>query len=543
MSSKQFTNPDLKHAVDDFAKYELIGRNTDLNVVSKTSHNYQKPDNPIVEQILDDLDVELPEQLIEWIKSGDDPKDPVSSKNPRFGSRSEAVWAVARGLLRAGAPLEIIAGLLINPDYGISAHILDRPNSAAYAWRQVTRAAKSIEAVFQDVNKAGVPIRNVKSAITAIHLLGIWCGYDQFSNRLVIDGHVIQHYTGEVSDKAFASLRKIILDSFGFDPSLRHVMDAVTMLALENPYHPVLDYLEPLVWDGYERLENMFINYFSAEDTEINRLAGQIMMVAAVRRVKHPGVKFDIMVVIEGPQSTGKSTAIHILASAKFFSDQSLLSLNDKEQMEAVEGIWMYEVAELDGINRTETSKMKAFITRQVDRARRAYGYFRESWPRQIIFVGTTNESFYLKDTTGNRRFLPIKTGAIELEGLRRDRDQLWAEAVHLEAEKYPIFLSEEMRPLAAEVQEARMQVDPWLDVLADVEGTVVGGEARVHTETLFGVDILGIPVGQRQSFQPKRIAENMRKLGWEGPIRLRIGTKSLQGYRRLATSKNEIPI
>jgi len=136
----------------------------------------------------------------------------------------------------------------------------------------------------------------------------------------VIDGHVIQHYTGEVSDKAFASLRKITLDTFGFDPSLRHVMDAVTMLALENPYHPVRDYLEPLVWDGYERLEDLFIKYFSAEDNELNRLAGQMMMVAAVRRVMQPGVKFDIMVVIEGPQSSGKSTAIQILASAKFLA-------------------------------------------------------------------------------------------------------------------------------------------------------------------------------------------------------------------------------
>ena len=542
MLSEKFTNPDLKHAVDDFAKYELVGRNTDLNVVAKTSNKYQKPDKTIVEQIIDNLGVELPEQLREWINLGDDPEKPVGSKDARFGSRSEVVWAVVRWLIKLGAPLEIITGLLINSDYGISAHVLDRPNSPAYAWRQVVRAAKSVEAVFEDVNKAGIPIRNVKNAITAIHLLGIWCGYDQFSNRLVIDGHVIQHYTGEVSDKAFASLRKIILDTYGFDPTTRHIIDAVTMLALENPYHPVRDYLEPLEWDGYERLDSLFTKYFSAEDTALNRLAGQMMMVAAVRRVMQPGVKFDIMVVIEGAQSTGKSTAIRILASGKFFSDQSLLSLNDKEQMEAVEGIWIFEIAELDGINRTETSKLKAFITRQVDRARRAYGYFRESWPRQIIFVGTTNESFYLKDATGNRRFLPIKTGSIDLEALRRDRDQLWAEAVHLEAECFPIFLSEEMRLQAADVQESRMQTDPWLDVLAGVEGTIVGEEARVHTEYLYSVDVLGIPVSQRQNFIPKRIAENMRKLGWEGPVRLRIGTKSLQGYRRATTSESELP-
>jgi len=195
MLSEPFTKPDLKHSVDDFAKYELVGRNADLNVVSKTSNKYQKPDKTIVAQIIDDLGVELPEQLREWITSGDDPENPVGSKDARFGSRSEAVWAVVRWLIKLGAPLEIITGLLINSDYGISAHILDRPNSPAYAWRQVARAAKSIEAVFEDVNKAGIPIRNVKNAITANHLLGIWCGYGRNLNTPPGGAHIISVLT------------------------------------------------------------------------------------------------------------------------------------------------------------------------------------------------------------------------------------------------------------------------------------------------------------------------------------------------------------
>ena len=536
MSSSNPAPATKTYRAEDFARYLDTGRNVALVPTNLHQSANQKPPERVEPREMEDLGVELPEPLRELIEQGDDPSNPIGSTDAHFKSRSHAVFGLACQLAKLGVPEKLIAGILLNPRYKISAHVLERPNSKEYAWRQAVRARLAVETNFYDVNKDGTPKKTLRNTICAVIKLGLVCRYDQFRNRMTISGHTIQHYTGEVSDKACTMVRDRIIEEFNFDPGRQNVLDGVSTLALKNPFNPVRDYLLNLKWDGVPRLANLFRDYFEADDTALNRFAGQMLLVAGVRRILSPGVKYDIMVVIEGPQGSGKSTALRVLASNDFFSDQSILSRDDKTQMEAVEGIWIFEVAELDGMNRTETSRIKAFITRQVDRARRAYAHFAESWPRQVIFVGTTNERFYLKDTTGNRRFLPIKTDAIDVTALAADRDQLWAEAVHLEAQGFPIHVPDELLAEAVEAQSERTQDDPWLDVLSVVKGEVVGDEERVFTETLYGEDYLNIPPAIRQSYHPKRIAENMRELGWEGPQRIRIGNRSLQGYRRPAT-------
>ncbi len=533
MSSNDLDQNLQIHSITAFEPYFKKGQDATLNVASHSKLAILEPNAQIIPRHKDELGVELSERLHELIDHGDNLANPIGSKDAHYNSRSHATFALACQLYKMDVPLELIAGLLINPIYKISAHVLGRPSSPSYAWRQVVRAMLAVDANFPDVNKDGKPLRTLRNTIFALIKLGLDCRYDQFRNRLTISGHVVQLYNGEITDKACAIIRDRIINDFDFDPFRQNVLDAVTIIALKNPFHPVQDYLDTLQWDGIKRLDTLFSDYFRAEDTELHRFAGQMMLVAGVRRIRNPGVKYDIMVVIEGNQGSGKSTALRILASDEFFSDQSILSRDDKTQMEGVEGIWIFEIAEMDGMNRIETSRMKSFITRQVDRARRAYAHFREAWPRQVIFVGTTNESFYLKDTTGNRRFLPIKTGEIDLARLHRDRDQLWAEASQLEQQGFLIHLPEELIKAATEAQTGRMQTDPWLDVLSAVKGIAVSGEERVFTETLYGESYLHIPAGQRQSFHPKRIAENMRQLGWDGPSRIRIGDRSLQGYRR----------
>ncbi|MEP4189973.1 MAG: virulence-associated E family protein, partial [Sneathiella sp.] len=309
-------------------------------------------------------------------------------------------------------------------------------------------------------------------------------------------------------------------------------------LALENTVHPIKVYLQQLVWDRTPRIRNFFSDYMGAKNSPLNQEIAFIMFVAAVRRIYQPGSKFDTMVVLEGKQGTGKSTALKILATEEDFSDQDIIAADSKTQMELLEGVWIYELCELSGMRHTDVGKMKSFLSRQEDRGRPAYGRYKEVIKRQSIFVGTTNDQTYLKDKTGNRRYLPVATGAIDLKGVERDRDQLWAEALHWEKKGASIFLPEEFWAAAAREQEARVYQDPWEDLLSEINDTRVGKERRVFTKTL--LQHLEIPASQQQHFQTTRLAECMRNLGWSGPKRIRIDGVSLMGYWRTSTGAGD---
>ncbi len=530
---EKFTDANRIHRVEDFSA--LVGENSSLNfpILANSHVASEIPEEPVPPIKLDDLDAEVSTELRHLIEQGDDNENPRTTTKPKYPSRSEAVFAAGKQLSKLGVETAEIAGILANPDYRISDHVRERKPYWPYAWRQACRAHEAASTRFSDVSKEGRPLKTVQNTIDAITMLGIQCRMDLFRNRLMIQGQAIQHYAGEVSDKSAAMLRKIFLNIFQWDAGRQHIIDAITMKALENSFHPVRDYFDGLEWDGINRLKYLMHEYFGADDNELNSVAGALILVAACRRVQQPGAKFDIVVVLEGIQGSGKSTALNIIAGNEFFSDQSLLSLDDKGIMEVLEGVLIFEISELDGMARTEISRIKSVVTRTHDRARRAYGYFRETWPRQTIFVGTTNESFYLKDTTGNRRFLPVKTAEIDLERLKADRDQLWAEASFLESQGMSIGLPKHLWETAAVAQEERLQTDPWLDILVEVHGTVKNGIERISTISLFDERHLNIHPSQQQQYHPKRLAECMRKLGWAGPKKLRIEGNVVRGYER----------
>ncbi|NOZ33197.1 MAG: hypothetical protein GXP01_09045, partial [Alphaproteobacteria bacterium] len=172
-------------------------------------------------------------------------------------------------------------------------------------------------------------------------------------------------------------------------------------------------YLKGLVWDGVDRLDIWLIDFMEAEDTPLNRAIAKIVLVAAVRRVREPGVKFDTIAVLESDQGTGKSTALRILAGDENLSDQDILTLDAKQQMELLEGVWLHELSELSGFNRTELNKIKSFASRQIDRGRPAYGRFREDRARQGIFIGTAKTKTPISETAleteGSGPFKPAK--------------------------------------------------------------------------------------------------------------------------------------
>lgn len=465
------------------------------------------------------------------IEKGDDPERPLSGANPRFRSRSEAVFRVACDLARAGCSEAVIASVLINPAFGIARSILEKRKSAQYALKQARAGIAAVSNGWPDSDRSGLPRPTMRNTAIALRRLGFRFSHDLFRHRKIVNGSLLNEHAGEISDDACALLRAFVIEEFNFDPRPENVRDAVTQLCLEHTFHPIRQMLDALTWDGAPRVDSWLTAYMGAENTPLNRAIGRIMLIAAVRRVREPGVKFDTIVVLEGRQGTGKSTALRILAGPGNHSDNELLPLDTKSQMEAMEGVWLYELSEMSGLNKSEVERMKAFASRDVDRARMSYGRFSEARGRQTIFVGTTNEHKYLKDRTGNRRFLPVKTGQIDLASLRRDRDQLWAEAAQLEAEGASVVLPQELWAVAAAEQEERLEDDPWQEKLAGVRGTAVGDEVRVLTAELLG-HLLAIPIERQHNGHGKRLTALMRELGWE-PGKFKVAGKTIRGFHR----------
>jgi hypothetical protein len=204
--------------------------------------------------------------------------------------------------------------------------------------------------------------------------------------------------------------------------------DAVNKYAREHSYHPLQDYLNALKWDGKYRLCTWLCDYLGAELNEYTAEIGTMFLIGMVARALRPGCKLDYMPVLEGTQGTTRSTVCATLAG-EYFSDH-LPDISGKECSQHLRGKWLIEVAELRAHSRASIDQFKEFLTRTEERYRPAYGHREVHEPRQCVFVGTTNREMYLRDETGNRRFWPVKIGEINLNALRQDRDQLFAEAV-----------------------------------------------------------------------------------------------------------------
>jgi predicted P-loop ATPase len=381
------------------------------------------------------------------------------------------------------------------------------------------------------------PTATVANTRVALLAMKLDLGYDLFHDRMLINGHPITESAAELSDRMCHRLCTLIFQSYHFDPSPGQVHDAAVQLCLQNAFDPIVDYLDGLIWDGQSRLQTWMSTYLSAPDTELNQAIGAISLVAAVRRVREPGTKFDQIIVLEGVEGTSKSTAIEVLAGKDNFSDQTILGLDDRAQMERTKGVWLYEIADLSGITKADVDAVKAFASRTHDRARAAYGRATTNQPRRCVFFATTNNETYLKSQTGNRRFWPVQTGRIDLDALRRDRDQLWAEAAALEAGGMSIFLPEDMWADARAEQAKRLEHDPWDDILEGVSGepypTPEGGrEERLSTYSLL-FDVLKIQPDRVNSGTEKKLKQAMNRLGWGGPAKMRINGKPQRAYRR----------
>jgi predicted P-loop ATPase len=211
--------------------------------------------------------------------------------------------------------------------------------------------------------------------------------------------------------------------------------------------------------------------------------------------------------------------------------------------------VWVYEIADLSNMRKAEVEDVKAFASRTHDRARPAYGRCRVDLPRRGVIWATTNNKSYLKSQTGNRRFWPVEvavTRPIDIESLKRDRDQLLAEAAAREAEGEAIVLPKELWAVAGEEQDQRREVDPWEDVLREVRGTICDiGDLKTEECVLSQklLSLIGIPIDRQKSQDLKRAGEVMRNLGWKGPKIMRIGEARGCGFWRPARAAANAPL
>lgn len=248
------------------------------------------------------------------------------------------------------------------------------------------------------------------------------------------------------------------------------IFDAVNVVAVENKFHPVRDYLDGCVWDGVPRVETLLIDYMGAEDNDYTRTVSRKFMAAAVARIYNPGCKFDYMLTLRGAQGLGKSSFIGLLGG-RWFSD-TLTTVQGKEAYEQLQGVWIMEVGELAGMKKAEVEAIKLFLSKRTDRFRPAYGRRTQEFPRQCIFIGSTNEDQFLRDSE-NRRFWVVDTPNTPTHDFWEELTpeivaQIWAEAVAIYKNGEKLYLSKEMEKIAREVQETYKEENPRAGIVAD---------------------------------------------------------------------------
>lgn len=277
-----------------------------------------------------------------------------------------------------------------------------------------------------------------------------------------------------------------------FSPS--KLKNALLTITAERSFHPIKEYLEGLpAWDGKKRLETLLIDYLGAEDSSYVRAVTRKTLVAAVARVYEPGIKFDTVLVLSGPQGIGKSMFFAKLGGIWFSDSLTISDMRDKTGAEKLQGFWIMEIGEMNGIKKVEVETVKSFASRQDDKFRVAYGTVVESHPRQCVICGTSNSQHFLRDVTGNRRFWPVQvTGECSLHPWNMDKallEQIWAESLTLYNAGEELILKGTDAEMAAEKQQEALEND-------DREGLV-----REYLDKLLPADWAKLSLSEKRMY------------------------------------------
>lgn len=327
----------------------------------------------------------------------------------------------------------------------------------------------------------------------------------------------------------------IWLNAHGMISVQKHiVVDAVKHAAGLQTINPVQDYLNSCV-DRYDltdvnpMLDTWMIDFLGVkpateEEALYIKAVSRMSLVQAVARARNPGCKADTVLILEGHQGTGKSSAIRALFGEDYFGDQ-LPPMSGKDASSYLKGKWCIELAELEYKRKAEVETIKAFITRTHENYRPAFGREEVNIPRTNVFFGTTNATEYLVDETGNRRFLPVSTNEIDLIGLTRSRDQLWAAAAMAYDAGEPYWLMDEVAFIAAKQASDRLEQDPWVEVILAKLSHVAEISIKEAFELCFGKD----DVDDLTQAKSRRMARALSMANWTKEGKFNSGTRRNQ--------------
>ena len=384
------------------------------------------------------------------------------------------------------------------------------------------------------VGENGIPINSQNNIRVALEILGVKVRHNLFEDRPIIEGLADFEL---LDDRAMDRLWLTIDEKFKFRSAKDFFWTVVFDEARRNSFHPVREYLDSLQWDGIKRIDTWLIDYGAVEDSKYVRAVGALTLIAAVRRIRSPGCKFDEMPVLQSVQGFNKSTALSILAvRSEWCSDDLPLNADSTKTIERLRGRWIIEAAELKGMRFGDIEHLKAFLSRTRDRARMSYDRTNTELLRQSIIIGTTNHEKFLRDHTGNRRFWPIREVKFDLVKLKQDRDQLWAEAAAREKEGVSIRLSSELWADASTEQEEHTITEPWIeaihDLLDDHKGKLLAADAW---------KLVGMSAEKRTQAHNERLGVAMKACGWRRKkCRFEKNGNARWGYVPVGTKKGE---
>lgn len=367
-------------------------------------------------------------------------------------------------------------------------------------------------------NKAGSPVVNLDTVLLVVERYKpfenlVW--YDEFELKLLTTWNSDSKEPREWSKYDTFEVCRVIQRDVGlFRVTDELVSKAVTLYAFKHKRNALKEWLESLKHDGIPRVEPFFHLHMGAERTPHHLKASLNFWVSMVARVYDPGCKVDNMIVLEGGQGKYKSTALDAIGG-KWFTEAHD-SVTNKDFFMVLHGKLLVEISEMDAFSKAEISTIKKTITNRKDRFRPPYGATAEDFPRQGVFAGTTNESAYLRDHTGGRRFWPVRIGTIDIESIRGDRDQLFAEAVALYKAGQTWW---EMPASTAEEQEQRLQSDAWDD---DVYAFI----SRVPDTSLKDVweKALNGDISRLSRMDELRLGKILHRAGWRSRMVRRFG-------------------
>lgn len=316
-------------------------------------------------------------------------------------------------------------------------------------------------------------IENTVTILTHDPKLAGTLAYDEMEHTIVALSRLPwgeAKYPRQWVDSDDSALRLYLESVYGISGKDR-IFDAVNIVAQRGAFHPVREYLDSCDWDQVPRVETLLIDYLGAENNEYTRAVTRKTMAAAVARIYRPGCKFDYMLTLRGRQGIGKSAIIAKLGG-KWFSD-TFTTMQGKDAYEQVQGVWLMEIGELAGMRKAEAETIKLYISKQSDRFRPAYGRRLQEFPRQCVFIGTTNETQFLRDTTGNRRFWIVDTPNDPEHDLWEELTPetvslIWGEAVEIYKAGEPLYLPRELEEVARQVQASYEEENPKAGIIAD---------------------------------------------------------------------------